>query len=382
MKGRSGFTLIETIISITLFAFILVSFMQGLNSSILGTHRARMNNAATHVARSQMEFIHQQDYIVHDQYGYPMEYNETLQDWVYLPAETGSYKKVMDLPGGFSYEDINISVRLVPAPDSGYIYFDHTGSVAINRSAAQQITVNISYENGARRISLTGYKAPRLATVVRTAGRYPVSKELTEIADLFGISSGGAQATPNDIGSCCNSGPCGRDFSTSYSEEDKCPDGMTPPCYPERRCRSYSSPSGGEGYYYVFRTGTTGPICCSWIYKDTGCINHIEDIGLNYAYVYLYQGIPAVFGDEGQGQGLVELAGGELYPRDICNSDPDCTYLTYVGTRQSSDGERYLATIGTSGDEWPPGLYTVFFHNWGYYDIGIETTSASVAYYW
>ena len=49
---------------------------------------------------------------------------------------------------------------------------------------------------------------------------------------------------------------------------------------------------------------------------------------------------------------------------------------------KEKDGERYLATIGTSGDEWPPGLYTVFFHNWGYYDIGIETTSASVAYYW
>lgn len=392
MKGRSGFTLIETIISITLFAFILVSFMQGLNSSMLGTHRARMNNAATHVARSQMEFIHQQDYIVHSQYGAPMEWNETLQDWLYLPSGTGSYKKVMDLPGGFSYEDISITVSLVDAPGSAYecspeenpelcdLYMGHA-------AAMQRIDINVSYERDsqgrARTISLTGYKAPRLATVVRAAGRYPVSKELTEIADLFGISSGGAQGVPNDIGACCNSGRCGS--AAECAEE-----GLTPPCHPERQCRSYSSPSGGEGYYYVFRTGTTGPICASWIYKDTGSSDHIDclegtcddGIGLNYAYVWLYQGIPAVFGDEGQGQGLVELSGGETYPRDICNSDPDCTYLTHVKTHESGGGERYLASIGTSGDEWPPGIYTVFFHNWGYYDIGCETTSASVAYYW
>jgi len=55
---------------------------------------------------------------------------------------------------------------------------------------------------------------------------------------------------------------------------------------------------------------------------------------------------------------------------------------THVKTHESGGGERYLASIGTSGDEWPPGIYTVFFHNWGYYDIGCETTSASVAYYW
>ena len=207
----------------------------------------------------------------------------------------------MDLPGGFSYEDINISVRLVPAPDSGYIYTDHKGSVAINRSAAQKITVNISYERDsqgrARHILLTGYKAPRLATVVRAAGKYPVSKELTDIPAMWGISSGGAQGVPNDIDSCCSSSAdCGQEWDPG-DPDGTCPEGIDPPCHPERRCRSYSSPSGGEGYYYVFRTGTTGPICCSWIYKDTGCLDHIRDIGgLNYAYVYLYQGIPAIFG--------------------------------------------------------------------------------------
>ena len=78
----------------------------------------------------------------------------------------------------------------------------------------------------------------------------------------------------------------------------------------------------------------------------------------------------------------MELIGGEFDPEDICDTDPGCDFLTRVGTHYSSDSERYLATIGTSGDMWQPGIYTVLYHNWGYYDIGIDTTSASVAYYW
>jgi len=363
MRGRSGFTLIEMVISITLFGFIIVSFMQGMNASILGSHRARMSNAAMDVARSQMEFIQQQDYIVYDQYGYPTEYNQSLEQWTYEGVEP--YQPVMDLPDGFCSEDcdenpgccIDLDVSLVPSP--GYPY----NNSVVNRSAMQQINVTVVYSNGDHRMNMIGYKAPRLATVVRAAGRYPVSKEITGIPGMWGISDGGAQGTPYDEVDCCGSEGC----------------------HPENDCGWYGSPDGGEGYYYVFRTGTMGPICCSWIYRDhpDSCFEHIEDIGgLNYANVFLYSGIPDAFGDEGQGQGLVELLGSEMYPTDICDSDPGCEFLVTIGTHESSDGTRYLATIGTSGDNWEPGIYTVFFHNWGYFDIGIETTSSSVAYYW
>ncbi len=372
MRGRSGFTLIEMIIAITLFGFIMVSFMQGLNSTILGSHRARMSNAAMDVARSQMEYIQQQDYIVYDEYGYPMEWNQTQEQWTYEGVEP--YQPIMDLPDGFCSEDcdespgccIDIDVSLVPAP--GYPYKNEV----VNRSAMQQITVDVTYENGNRHISMTGYKAPRLATVVRTAGKYPVSKEVTGIPGMWGISDEGAQGDPYDEVDCCG-------FEG---------------CHPDNKCSDsdYGSPDGGEGYYYVFRTGTVGPICCSWIYRDhpDSCFEHIDcvdwpcgdGIGYNYANVFLYRGIPEAFGDEGQGQGLVEVMGSEMHPTDICDSDPGCEFLATVGTHQSSDGTRYLATIGTSGDEWEPGIYTVLFHNWGYFDIGIDTTSASVAYYW
>jgi hypothetical protein len=202
---------------------------------------------------------------------------------------------------------------------------------------------------------------------------------------MFGISSGGAQAVPDSISSCCNSGRCGS--ATECAEE-----GLTAPCHPERECRSYGTISGGEGYYYVFRTGTTGAICASWIYGDAGCLDHIDcltgtcddGIGYNYANVFLYRGIPDDFGDEGQGQGLVELAcDNEHDPEDFCDdADDPCQFLVRVGTHYSADSDRYLASIGTSGDMWPPGVYTVLFHNWGYYDIGCDTISASVAYYW
>ncbi len=377
MKGKSGFTLIETVISIFLFALIIVSFMQGLTTTVVGSNKVRMNNAAMNVARSQMEYIQQQEYIVHDEYGYPMEYNETLEQWVYLDVEEGTYNKTPGVPDGFYYDDISINVSLVPAPGSGY------DTSVLNRSAMQQIDVTVSYADG-KHMTLTGYKAPRLATVVRAAGRYPVSKEITDIPDLFGISSGGEQAVPYDIGACCNSGRCGS--AAECAEE-----GLTTPCHPERQCRNYGGISGGEGYYYVFRTGTAGAICASWIYGDTGSLDHIDcltgtcddGIGQNYANVFLYRGIPDDFNDQGQGQGLVELAGTETHPRDICDdADDPCEFLATVGTHYSSDSDRYLASIGTSGDLWPAGVYTVFFHNWGYYDIGCDTISASVAYYW
>ena len=294
MKGRKGFTLIETVIAISLFAFVFVGSMQGLNSSILGSHRARMNNAAMDVARSQIEYVHQQEYIVHDEYGYPIEWNETQEQWVYLDAGNESYDTVMDLPDGFYYDDIDISVSLVPAPGSGYDYeevnrsamqqinvtvtyenggrsISMTGYKAprlvgvignqsievLNRSAMQQITVTLSYENGERSMKLVGYKAPRLAQVVRGAGRYPVSKEITDIPGMWGISGGGAQGVPYDMVDCCGSEGC----------------------HPENECSGwggYGGIDGGEGYYYVFRTGTAGPICCSWIYRDhpDSCFGH------------------------------------------------------------------------------------------------------------
>ena len=368
MRGRSGFTLIEMIISITLFGFVIVSFMQGLNTSILGSHRARMSNAAMDVTRSQMEYIHQQDYIVYQYDIYeddylPMEWNQSLKAWGY----TDPYQPVMDLPDGFcavSCEDspgccIDINVSYVPAP--GYWWYK---DYVVNYSAMQQVNVTVVYSNGEHRMKMTGYKAPRLATVVRAAGRYPVSKEITNMPGMWGISDDGAQGDPYDEVDCCG-----------YEG-----------CHPDNMCSGwYGSPDGGEGYYYVFRTGTDGPICCSWIYRDhpDSCFEHIEDLGgLNYANVFLYSGIPEAFGDEGQGQGLVEMMGGESHPENICDSDPGCDFLATVGTHYSSDSERYLATIGTSGDKRPAGIYTVFFHNWGYFDIGCETTSPSVAYYW
>ena len=395
MKSRSGFTLIETMIAITLFSFVVVGFMQGLNSSILGSNRARMNNAAMDVARSQLEYVHQQDYIVHDEYGYPWGYNETEGRWEPLDPVNESYARVMDLPDGFYYDDIDIDVSLVHAPGSGY------KDGVLNQSAMQQVDVTVTYENGYRSIKMVGYKAPRLARVVRGAGRYPVSKEITDMPGLWGVSDDGAQGVPYDIDSCCT--------GTARCTTRCAGANLSAPCHPEYQCRFYGSIRGGEGYYYVFRTGSPGPICCSWIYRDhpDGCFDHIDcmftgcddGVGYNYAIVFLYSGIPDVFGDEGQGQGIWDAAasgyddelgnrvedppwGENNGPSNVCDDDPGCTFLTYTGTHYSSDSERYLATIGTSGDEWDRGVYTVLYHNWGYYDIGIETTSASVAYYW
>lgn len=378
MREKKGFTLIETTIAVFLFAVVVVGFMQGLNSGILGSYKVRMSNAALDVARSQMEYLQEQEYIIYcfystDDYR-PCEWNRTEEQWEFLDPQEDGYKKVVSLPDGFSADWINISVSEAPAP--GFDGYDMdvfgTGNI-VNRSAMQQIDVKVSYDYGGQTVYMTGYKAPRLARVVRGASMWPVSVLLHDMPGLWGISDGGEQGAPDDIDSCCSAGaPC----------DDECVLGPAP-CYPEKRCRSYGSIRGGEGYYLVIRTGTTGPICCSWVYRDhpDGCLDHSDQVG-NYANMFLYKGIPSAFGDEGQGQGLVNVMGGEYDPEDICDSDPDCEFLVRVGTHYSSESQRYLASIGDPDDAYLPGVYTILWHNWGYYDIGVDTRSASVLYYW
>ena len=55
-----GYTLIETIIAMVLLVVCVIGFLEGLNVGMLGTHRARMSNAAMELVRSQLEYIKQQ----------------------------------------------------------------------------------------------------------------------------------------------------------------------------------------------------------------------------------------------------------------------------------------------------------------------------------
>ena len=61
-RNRKGVALLEVLIAGVILAVVLVGFMQGLNVTILGTHRDSQINSVQHIAQSQMEYIKSQLY--------------------------------------------------------------------------------------------------------------------------------------------------------------------------------------------------------------------------------------------------------------------------------------------------------------------------------
>jgi Flp pilus assembly pilin Flp len=56
-RNRKGVALLEVLIAGVILAVVLVGFMQGLNVTLLGTHRDSQINSVQHIAQSQMEYI-------------------------------------------------------------------------------------------------------------------------------------------------------------------------------------------------------------------------------------------------------------------------------------------------------------------------------------
>jgi len=130
---KKGYTLIETVVAIALLSMCVVGFLEALNVGMLGTDRVRQQNYAVELARSQMEYVLQQDYIAHND-GAP-----------------SLYGNVSEIPSGFSTDNIQTTIYNVSGMD--------------NR-AVQEINVNISFMNNNSHVELTNYKAPRDASIV------------------------------------------------------------------------------------------------------------------------------------------------------------------------------------------------------------------------
>lgn len=145
---KKGFTLIETTIAISLLSICVIGFLEALNVAMLGTDQVRQNNAAAEIARSQMEYIQQRVFIVHND------------------SEQNKYGDIpeSELASGFTAANINTTVNNVSGMD--------------NR-AIQQITVNVSYSGGKHHMELTDYKTPRLASLTGGGqGGWPVTERV------------------------------------------------------------------------------------------------------------------------------------------------------------------------------------------------------------
>jgi len=124
--NKKGLALLEVLISMALFAIVIIGCMQGVNVGILGTYRVDVSNKALNLARSQMEYVKAQSYI--------------LYDGNCTPAEGQPYLTIEEIPTGF-----NASFAVCNVPDT-------------DAEILQHVTVTVTYQSGANPVELEGYK--------------------------------------------------------------------------------------------------------------------------------------------------------------------------------------------------------------------------------
>jgi len=181
---KRGFTLLETVIAVALLSMCVIGFLEALNVAMLGTDSVRQNNAAAELARSQMEYVQQRAYIVHND------------------SEQSKYGDVPENPLGLGINTTVYNVSL--------------NGTLINNRAIQQITVRIPYSGGAHYMDLTDYKTLRLAGLVVTGaggGGWPIS-------DSFNIPTlpCNGPCKPNKLNFCCLEG-AGERYGYFYAFE-------------------------------------------------------------------------------------------------------------------------------------------------------------------
>jgi len=124
--NKKGYLLIETVIAIAVFAIVVIGFMQGLQVGILGTYRVDVSNMALNLARSQMEYVKAQSYILYD-----ANCN---------PVEGQPYLTIEEIPTGF-----NASFTVCNVPN-------------IDPDIVQHVTVTVTYQSESNVVELEGYK--------------------------------------------------------------------------------------------------------------------------------------------------------------------------------------------------------------------------------
>ncbi len=124
--NKKGYLLIETVIAIAVFAIVVIGFMQGLQVGILGTYRVDVSNMALNLARSQMEYVKAQSYI--------------LYDGNCTPVEGQPYLIIEEIPTGFN---ASFTVCNVPNMDANLV---------------QHVTVTVTYQSESNVVELEGYK--------------------------------------------------------------------------------------------------------------------------------------------------------------------------------------------------------------------------------
>jgi prepilin-type N-terminal cleavage/methylation domain-containing protein len=146
-QGRSlGFTLIEVLIALALFAIIAIVFAGGLTTASRAVLIADVRTRAESLARTQMEDVKEQQY-------------------EYAPDEgVHNYTKMLDIPEGYLICSLNRAGDPVNCDNTDDViaipWDSETNAAADEDEGLQKITLVIKHDD-AEVITLEGYKVDR-----------------------------------------------------------------------------------------------------------------------------------------------------------------------------------------------------------------------------
>jgi prepilin-type N-terminal cleavage/methylation domain-containing protein len=147
LRGKSGgFTLIEVLIALALFAIIAIVFAGGLSTASRAVTIADVRTRAESLARTQMESVKEQEYVEAPDGG------------------VCNYTKISDIPENYTIWSVNRDGDVVNDDDNDPVIgipWDSENNIdAPEDDGLQKITLVIKHE-GREIITLEGYKVYR-----------------------------------------------------------------------------------------------------------------------------------------------------------------------------------------------------------------------------
>jgi len=137
LKEERGFTLIEVVLALALLGIVAVAFLGGLGAGSRAISVADERATAESLARTQMEYVRQQEYIDYSQ--------DPYDPYLVIGPPDGSYI---------------ISFSAVPINAETGEAYDETGGVFDQDDGIQRMTVTI-FHNGKQVFILEGYRTYR-----------------------------------------------------------------------------------------------------------------------------------------------------------------------------------------------------------------------------
>ena len=117
--GQRGVALLEILVGLALLGIIGVAFISGMTDTFRAIGISQERVAAESLAKSQIEYLKVQDYILVDAYN--PDYPATSYGLITVPSDLGaagysvniSVPEVLisELEGGFELQSINVTVR-------------------------------------------------------------------------------------------------------------------------------------------------------------------------------------------------------------------------------------------------------------------------------